>query len=73
MNFALNAQFFRSLRRLELSFGHCPVKIWGLFANGRLEYYVLPSDKGRINVDVDVDVDRSIDRPIDRSIDRLID
>ena len=23
-----------------------PVKIWGLFANGRLEYYVLPSDGG---------------------------
>ena len=23
-----------------------PVKIWGLFANGRLEYYVLPTDGG---------------------------
>ena len=23
-----------------------PIKIWGLFANGRLEYYVLPSDGG---------------------------
>ena len=24
-----------------------PVKIWGLFANGRLEYYVLPKDKAK--------------------------
>ena len=39
-----NAQ---SAKNKGAKFQGLPVTIWGLFANGRLEYYVLPSDGGR--------------------------